>query len=550
MCASILLFYMKSALAITLPLIAANFITANNTTVRQPNILCIVCEDISPFLGCYGDKVAKTPNLDKLAEQSIRFTNMHCTVGVSAPSRAALITGMYPTSIGANQMRNYVPGDHQNYFPEGLHSYEVILPDGVKCFTEYLRQSGYYCTNNAKTDYQFAPPLTAWDECVYTAHWKNRPAGMPFFAVFNLFATHESQIWERANEPLVVDPSQIKLPPYYPEDPIVRRDMAIMYSNIHEMDKQAQLLIDQVKEAGLWDNTIIIFYSDNGGPMPRGKRALYDSGTLVPFMIRFPDGYRKGEVENRLCSFIDIPATILSIANIKPPKYLQGEVFLGKYKQPARKYVYGARDRFDELVDKMGYVRDERYRYIRNYRPEISNYLPLSYQLKMPMMRRMVDLLQKDSLNTVQKLWFQTPRTKEEFYDVKNDPYEVKNLIDNPAYKKEIERLRNAFDKWDKDYNHRYAINWDMPEQQCMEIFQPQGKQPVVEKPVIVQTAKGINLSCPTKAVSFAYKINGHGLNPNTWYLYTKPIQLKKGDKLSVVAVKTGLKNSEAVNFQ
>ena len=541
---------MKTSLALILPAVAANIYAATKSELKQPNILCVVCEDISPYLGCYGDKVANTPNLDKLGEQSIRFNHMYCTVGVSAPARASLITGMYPTSIGANQMRNYVPGDHVNYFPEGLHSYEVVLPDGVKCFTEYMRQAGYYCTNNAKTDYQFAPPLTAWDECSSKAHWRNRPEGMPFFAVFNIFTTHESQIWERADKPLVVDPSKTVLPPYYPDDPVVRRDMAILYSNIHEMDREAQILIDQVKEAGLWDNTIIIFYSDNGGPMPRGKRALYESGTLVPFMIRFPDGYRKGEVENQLCSFVDVPATILSIANIKPPQYMQGKAFLGRYQQPARRYVYGARDRFDELVDKMGYVRDERYRYIRNYKPEIANYLPLIYPMKMPMMRRMVELWKKDSLNAIQKLWFNAPRPKEEFYDVQNDPHEINNLINNPAYIKEIDRLRNAYLRWDKDINHRYAVNWDMPEKQCMEIFEPGGKQPVVEKPILTQTAKGIVLSSETKNTSFAYKINGKESNTNTWFLYSKPIQVNKGDKLSVIAVKAGYKNSETVNYQ
>ena len=299
--------------------------------LQKPNVLCIVCEDISPYLGCYGDPVAKTPNLDRFATEAIRFTRMFTPVGVSAPSRAALITGMYPTSIGANHMRNYSPDPDYSWLPEGISNYEVVLPDGAKCYTEYLRAAGYYCTNNDKTDYQFAPPLTAWDECSSNAHWKNRPEGKPFFAIFNLFVTHESQIWTRTNEPLVVDPDAVKLPPYFPDDPVIRHDMAVLYSNIHEMDRQAQKLIDEVKEAGLLDNTIIIFYSDNGGPLPRGKRALYESGTLVPFMIRFPDGYRKGEAENRLCSFVDIPATILSILGIKQPDFMQGEAFLGKY---------------------------------------------------------------------------------------------------------------------------------------------------------------------------------------------------------------------------
>jgi N-sulfoglucosamine sulfohydrolase len=361
---------------------------------EQPNILCVVCEDISPFLGCYGDPIAKTPNLDRLASESIRFTRMFTTVGVSAPSRAALITGMYPTSIGANHMRNYTSQVNYKALPAGIELYEVVLPVGVKCYSEYMRAAGYYCTNNSKTDYQFAPPLTAWDENDQYAHWKNRPEGKPFFSIFNLDVTHESKIWMRTNEPLVVDPKKVPLPPYYPDDPIVRQDIAVLYSNINEMDRQVQLLIDEVKNAGLLSNTIIIFYSDNGGPLPRGKRALYESGTLVPFMVRFPDGYRKNEVETRLCSFVDIPATILSLAGIKPPAYMHGRPFLGKYRSAPRKYVFGARNRMDEVIDKMGYIRDANYRYIRNYMPEKPNYMPNSYRLQIPMMRRLIELLE------------------------------------------------------------------------------------------------------------------------------------------------------------
>lgn len=513
--------------------------------VNKPNILCIVCEDISPFLGCYGDEVAVTPNLDKFATEGVRYNRMFTTVGVSSPSRAALITGMYPTSIGANQMRNYSLDVNDKGFPEGIRPYEVVLPEGIKCFTEFLRNSGYYCTNNSKTDHQFASPLTAWDENSKYAHWKNKPNEKPFFSIFNLGVTHESQIWERAKKPLVVDPNKIILPPYYPEDPIIRRDMAILYSNINEMDKQVQKLIDEVKAAGMLDNTIIIFYSDNGGPMPRGKRALYESGTLVPFMIRFPDGFRKGEVENRLCSFVDIPATILSLTGIKPPKYMQGQAFLGKYNAKPREYVYGARDRFDEVIDKMGYVRDAKFRYIRNYMPEIANYLPNAYRLQMPMMRRMIDLLNKDSLNDVQKLWFKAPRTNEEFYDVDNDPHEINNLINNPVYKNDIDRLRKAYNTWDAKYN---AL-WKKSEKECREIFFPDGKQQVAQKPEVKLTKKGVTLLSPTKGVSFAYQINGKGITETHWHIYAKPILLKKGDVLSAIAVRAGFKNSEKMIY-
>lgn len=535
----------KEITSFLLPLMGMNLAIAKPHEKKQPNILCVVCEDISPFLGCYGDKVAITPNLDKFASEGIRYNRMFCTVGVSAPCRAALITGMYPTAIGADQMRNYNNGKPVG-MPKGIEPYEVVLPEGVKCFTEHLRSSGYYCTNNEKTDYQFASPLSAWDECSKNAHWKNRPKDKPFFSVFNLGVTHEAEIWERANEPLIVDPAKIVLPPYYPEDPIVRRDIAILYSNIHEMDNQVQSLIDEVKAAGLIDSTIIIFYSDNGGPMPRGKRALYESGTLVPFMIRFPDGYRKGEVDNRLCSFVDVSASILSMVGIKPPAYMHGQAFVGKYDTKPRDYVYGGRDRFDVEVDKMGYVRDTKYRYIRNYSPEQSNYIPNAYRLQMPMMKRMVELWKKDSLNEVQKLWFKSPRTAEEFYDVDKDPHEVNNLINNPAYKADIDRLRSAYETWNDKYNGL----WKKSESECRDLFFPGGVQLIVEKPVATSSPQGIILNSTTKGASFSYQINGSGLNSKHWMLYTKPIELKKGDLLSVIGVRAGYKNSEVLSFK
>jgi arylsulfatase A-like enzyme len=538
-------------LTLILPLVSVNIVAAAEKEMKKLNILCIVCEDISPFLGCYGDKLANTPNLDKLAQESIRYTHMYTTVGVSAPSRAALITGMYPTSIGANQMRNYGPEAPQKYFPKGISSYEVVLPDGVKCFTEFLREKGYYCTNNAKTDYQFAPPLTAWDECGKSAHWKNKPVGMPFFSIFNIETTHESQIWKRAGNSLVVNPTDVILPPYFPDDPVVRKDMAILYSNIHEMDKQVQSMIDQIKAAGLLDSTIIIFYSDNGGPMPRGKRAVYESGTLVPFMVRFPDGFRKGEVDQSLVSFVDVAPTLLSLANIKPPRYIQGKAFLGKvYNKSDRKYVFGASDRFDEAIDKIGYIRDCKFRYIKNYMPEMPGYLPIEFRLQMPMMRRMTELLAKDSLNEIQKSWFKSPKVAEEFYNVENDPHEINNLINNPAYKNEISRLRKAYKQWDDQYNHRYPTAWDMTEKQCQEVFWPNNEQPVLCKPVIRKTIKGVEVSSKDKSVSFSYQINAKGYTENTWYLYSGSISLNKNDELTVVAVKAGCKNSCVVSLR
>lgn len=535
-----------SSLAVSVLLPGCNTDKNPAKKVQKPNILCIVCEDISPYLGCYGDPLAKTPNLDRFATEAIRFTRMFTPVGVSAPSRAALITGMYPTSIGANHMRNYSPEPDYKWLPEGISPYEVVLPDGAKCYTEYVRAAGYYCTNNDKTDYQFAPPLTAWDECSSTAHWKNRPDGKPFFSIFNLFVTHESQIWSRTNEPLVVDPDSVNLPPYFPEDPVIRHDMAVLYSNIHEMDRQAQKLIDEVKEAGLLDNTIIIFYSDNGGPLPRGKRALYESGTLVPFMIRFPDGYRKGETENRLCSFVDIPATILSILEIKQPDFMQGEPFLGKYQAEPRQYVFGGRNRMDEVIDKMGYVRDAKYRYIRNYMPEKPNYMPNAYRLQMATMKRMVELLDHDSLNAVQKLWFRSPRSEEEFYDVDMDPFEVNNLINDIGYREHIDRLKKAYDSWDNKYNKL----WKLSETESRELFWPEGIQPVVAAPEVISKVNGLILKSETKGASFAYQITGNGNDENHWDLYTDHIPVKKGDVVKIIGVRVGYRNSDMIEYE
>ena len=507
---------------------------------KQPNILCITCEDISPYVRCFGDSVAVTPNLDRFASEGIRYTRMFTTVGVSAPSRAALITGMYPTSIGANYMRNV-----SKPMPKDIEPYEVVLPVGVKCYTEYMRAAGYYCTNNEKTDYQFAPPLTAWDELGKKAHWKNRPKNMPFFSIFNLEVTHESRIWGRTKEKLVVNPNKINLPPYYPDDPIVRHDMAVLYSNIYEMDKQFQALIDELKSSGELENTIIIWYSDNGGPMPRQKRTINESGTLVPFMIRFPNGYRKGEIDARLCSFVDIPATILSLAGIKPPSYIQGEAFLGKYESSPRNYVYGGRDRMDEQIDKQGYVRDKKFRYIRNYYPEQPGYGLNHYQLNAPMMKRMIELLQKDSLNAQQMRWFTAPRAKEEFYDVENDPHEMHNLIFEDKYQADIARLREEYNKWVDTYNQ----NWLLSEKENRLLMWPDGKQPILNSPIINQTKNFIDISSHDDGISIAYQINGKGYSPNHWLLYTKPIKIKNGDIVTAISVRAGCKSSSVVEF-
>lgn len=232
---------MRNILYLTiLSLLCFTTLNFHRPTAQHPNIVWIVCEDMSPHLGCYGEKVAKTPVLDRLATEGVRYTNVFSTAGVCAPSRAALITGCYQTAIGAQHMRTLgATPALKDVYPPNYKSYSALVPANVKCFPEYLRRAGYYCTNNPKEDYQFEAPLTAWDESSTKAHWRNRKdKSQPFFAVFNLFVTHESQVWARDKEPLLVNPKDVEVPPYYPDDSISRHVIARFLTNVMMMDKQ------------------------------------------------------------------------------------------------------------------------------------------------------------------------------------------------------------------------------------------------------------------------------------------------------------------------
>jgi N-sulfoglucosamine sulfohydrolase len=274
------------------------------------------------------------------------------------------------------------------------------------------------------------------------------------------------------------------------------------------------------------------------------KRSIYERGTLVPFMIHFPDNYRAGEIDDRLCMFPDISATILSVADIQPPKLMQGKAFLGKYATAPRNYIYGARDRMDEQRDKQGAVRDKRFRYVRNYMPEKAGYMPVAYRLQIPIMRNLVELYKADSLNEVQKRWFEAPRAAEEFYDVQTDPHELNNLINNPAYSPDITRLRKEYQHWLKKYNPQ----WMQSEEDIISEFMPLGKQLKVEKPQINIKNRKVSFSSKTKGVSFAYQLNGNAYGKSeNWYKYSVPFTLPQNAKITVISVRAGYMNSEMV---
>jgi len=300
------------------------------------NMVWLTVEDMSPWIGPYGDKTVPTPNLDRLAREGVVFENAFATSPVCAPARSSLITGMFCTRIGTMHMRNGNPSkeaiakDPMAYAQ--IPAYEGLPPDFVRCFPEHLRAAGYYCTNNNKKDYQFQEPVTVWDVSGNNAHWKHRQGDQPFFAVFNYQGTHESQAFPTAKRrPQVVSPDKVSLPPFYPDTPAVRETVARTYDNIAAMDAWVGERLDELKEAGLLQNTIVMFFSDHGVGLPRGKRSCFDTGTRVPLIVRYPDGQQAGDRETRVVSFVDFGPSVLSLAGIEPDLRLDGTPFLGRF---------------------------------------------------------------------------------------------------------------------------------------------------------------------------------------------------------------------------
>jgi len=414
----------------------------------QPNILWLSCEDISAHFGCYGDPHAITPNIDALAEQGVRYSHAFTAAGVCAPCRSTIITGMYQTTIGTHHMRC-----------------NATLPDFIKPFPVYLREAGYYCTNNSKTDYQFKMPGETWDESSGKAHWRNREdPEQPFFAVFNFTGCHESGIeskekYERVTQDLAVEQRQdadslTTLPPYYPETPVVREDWKRNYELITAMDAWAGDLLAQLEEDGLAENTIVLFWSDHGVGLPRAKRWLYDSGTRIPLVIRIPGGLRRegqgkpGTVDEQLISSLDFGPTVLNLAGLEIPEHVQGRAFLGENLRAPRKFVFGARDRMDERYDIIRSVRDHRYRYIRNYEPLKPYYQYMNTPEKGASMKELRRLHADGELPAEAKLFMAGRKPVEELYDLESDPHEVNNLIGQPGHRGTLERLRIAHQDW------------------------------------------------------------------------------------------------------
>ena len=404
---------------------------------QQPNILWIVSEDNSPLIGAYGDEFATTPNIDRLATEGILYENAFATAPVCAPSRSTLITGVYPPSMGTQHMRS-----------------TNAIPEFIKFFPRYLREAGYYCTNNAKKDYNTEDQQGAWDESSNTATYKNRPEGKPFFAVFNFTTSHESSVHEPMNR-LVHDPDQVPIPPYHPRTEEMKHDWAQYYDRVTMMDAQVGKVLQELEAQGLADNTIVFYYSDHGGVLGRSKRFMYESGLHIPLVIRFPEQYQSlapGEPNtrtDRLVTFVDFAPSVLSLAGVDIPDYMQGQAFLGEQAQSPRDYAYNFRGRMDEVYDMSRSVRDKQFRYTRNYMPHRIYGQYLEYLWRAPSMRSWEAAYRAGELNDVQSAFWER-KPPEELYDITQDPHNVRNLADDPQYKQDLERLRAANGEWVK----------------------------------------------------------------------------------------------------
>ncbi|MBM3875345.1 MAG: sulfatase [Verrucomicrobia bacterium] len=420
---------MKRFLAL-LALVTAPLATS---AADRPNILWLTCEDTSPNLGCYGDAYAVTPNLDRFAARSLRYTRAWSCAPVCAPARTTIISGVYPTSTGSHHMRS-----------------NIRMPAFMRMYPQFLREAGYYCSNNAKEDYNLIKPDGVWDESSRNAHYKNRRPGQPFFAVFNHEITHESRIRSRPHT-LVHDPAKVRVPAYHPDTPEVRHDWAQYHDNITTMDGQIAAKLKELEDAGLAEDTIIFFYGDHGSGMPRSKRWPYNSGLHVPLIVHVPEkwrhlapkDYKPGGATDRLVSFVDFAPTLCSLVGIKPPDWMQGHAFMGRFEAAPQPFVHGFRGRMDERYDSVRSVTDGRYVYIRNYMPHLIYGQHLNYMWQTPTTRAWEQGFKDGKLTSAQAAFWK-PKAPEELYDLTTDRDEANNLAGSPQHRDVLEKFRKA----------------------------------------------------------------------------------------------------------
>jgi arylsulfatase A-like enzyme len=534
---------------------------ASAAPMSRPNILILMAEDMSARVGAFGDEVAVTPNIDQLAQEGVRYPNTFTAAGVCAPSRASHIMGMHQISFG---------GQHMRTSSAPLGGYKAVPPSQVKAYPELLRAAGYYTWTDRKLDYQFSGvmsgsgPFTIWDnEGAEADDWRNRQPGQPFYGLVNFAITHESGVFtplgtwpnsfahllsqlmravtmESAPDNDPVKASQIVVPPYYPDTETVRADMARHYNNIAVMDRQVGEVLAKLEEDGLSDSTIVIWTTDHGDGLPRAKRDLFDLGIKVPMVIRWPEAYRPDGVapnslDTRLVSFVDFAPTLLKLAGVSPPPYLQGQNFIN---DKPRQYIYASRDRIDEVDDRQRAVRDDHYKYIRSWYPQQPGGHHLAYRDSMDMMLELWAMLEAGQLNEQQRQWFEASG-EERLFDLREDPFELSNLAADPAYGATLERMRSALADWQVQVD-----DWsEQSEAEMVAGFNPGGEVPITQTPQILFSNGEMLLKNETQNASLGYQVNG-----GEWQLYHAPVAVAVGAKINAKAIRYGWEESETVS--
>ncbi len=434
----------------------------------KPNILWITIEDTSPqFIGAYGNTDARTPNIDKLAKTGIRFTNAFSTGTVCSPSRSCIISGVKTYKLGT--------GDHRSSVP---------IPDYIKGFPYYLKQAGYYVTNNLKTDYNIANAKSfineAWDECygaggwgtAYDANnfsfeenekeagWWHRTPGQPFFSVFNFMDSHQSrtmswpydeykkEVLDRLPVDEIIGDNDFRMPPIYHDSPEMRKQFARVYNSLKRTDVEIGKLLDHLKQDHLMDSTIIFFYADHGEGMPRGKTNGINYGYRVPFVIWFPSMYsylspwgKAGSVTDELIDFEDLAPTIISLAGADIPAYLKGRILMGNKRSKTTNEIFLSNDRADNGPDLARTVTDGRFLYSRNFMAFEPELRYIRYFEIGAIKQQMRSDLKANRLDSFQQSLF-LPRAPEMLFDIKNDPWEMHNLADEKQYQQKLEDFR------------------------------------------------------------------------------------------------------------
>ena len=424
---------------------AAPFLHAGRSSGR-PNILWIITEDMGPELGCYGYPGMRTPNLDRLAGQGVRFDRAFVTAPVCSATRSAFQTGMYQTSIGAHHHRSHRDDNYR-------------LPEGVRLVTHRLRDAGYFTigvrkgfpVTGAKTDFNFeaGQPFEGDD-------WSKRPKDRPFFAQIHLRESHKGPAWSEARkQSRLVDPAKVELPPYYPDHPAVRDEFANYLDAVNLADVKVGRILEALDRENLAANTAVFFMGDHGRCLLRGKQWLYTAGVRVPLILRWPGVAQAGKVVDGLVLSLDMTATTLYAAGVALPKPFHGRPLIGPGAQP-REYAVAARDRCDMTLDRVRSVRTARYNYIRNFMPErpytqFNNYIETSY----PTQGVMKKLFAEGKLNREQSLFMQPRKPAEELYDLSSDPHEVRNLAGSPQHASILRQARARLEAWMRETGDR-----------------------------------------------------------------------------------------------